>query len=161
MYLINRNRNAYVSNRRGFTLVEIMIVVLIIGVLAALAGVAYTKSRAAAQATATAHDLRTFAGAFEMFAMYEGYWPDDGLPSTVPYGMNEFFKTSAWKDGAPVGGEYDWEFDTFGIWAAVSIYHPEADAAVLTRVDEILDDGNLSTGLFRSYSSGVMYILEE
>jgi len=144
-----------------------MMVVVIIGILAALASVAFTKVRMNAQASAAASDIRTFAGAYEMFAMYEGYWPDDGFPGTIPTGMSEFLKPGQWTAGPGIGDKnevsYDWDCEQSWAWACVSIYDPKgtAEEETLVRLDEILDDGNLSTGVFRKYQNGVMYVLEE
>lgn len=57
------------TQNRAFTLVEIMIVVLIIGVLMAIAVPAYTKSRANGQRAACIDTLREIESAKEQHAM--------------------------------------------------------------------------------------------
>ena len=59
----------YLRNRSGFTLVEIMIVVMIIGVLLAIAVPNFIKSREGANARACQHNLKQILGAKERWAM--------------------------------------------------------------------------------------------
>lgn len=57
------------SARSGFTLVEIMIVVAIIGMLATIAVPSYSRSREKAHLTACLANLRQIDGAVQLWAM--------------------------------------------------------------------------------------------
>ena len=57
------------SNRFGFTLVEIMIVVAIIALLAAIAVPGFLRARKRAQATRIINDLRLIDSAVDQYAM--------------------------------------------------------------------------------------------
>ena len=57
------------SNKSGFTLVEIMIVVAIIGLLAAIAIPNFVKARTTSQANACINNLRQIDGAKDQYAL--------------------------------------------------------------------------------------------
>ena len=67
-------------NRKGFTLVEIMIVVAIIGLLAAIAIPNFVRARAKAQAEACIANLRQIEGAVQVWAV-DNNQPDTATPS--------------------------------------------------------------------------------
>ena len=61
--------------RKGFTLVEIMIVVAIIGLLAAIAIPSFIKARTTSQRNACVNNLRQLDGAKEQWAMASNQQP--------------------------------------------------------------------------------------
>lgn len=60
------------KNKKGFTLVEIMIVVVIIGLLAAMAVPAFQAVRDNARRTAVENNLRQIASAAQQYMLEEG-----------------------------------------------------------------------------------------
>ncbi|NQT06527.1 MAG: prepilin-type N-terminal cleavage/methylation domain-containing protein [Candidatus Omnitrophica bacterium] len=74
-------------DRKGFTLVEIMIVVAIIGLLAAIAIPNFVTARATAASNACLANLRQIDSAIQMFQIDTGAWPT-ALANLSPYLRN-------------------------------------------------------------------------
>jgi prepilin-type N-terminal cleavage/methylation domain-containing protein len=159
-----RHRVAYSASppgRDGFSLVEVMIVVVIIGLLATMAVTSIAKVRERSENASVANDLRTFAAAFEQYCLELGSWPPDGGAGVVPAGMEGRVNEAAWTRGSPGAGRYDWEKGTFGVTAAISLFGCNFDNERLARVDLLIDDGNINTGRFRRVGDGrPMFVLE-
>ena len=74
---MSNSYNTVQHRKSGFTLVEIMIVVVIIGLLAAMAIPAFQKVRERSQGNAIANDLKNIADAVEAFSGTYGFPTDD------------------------------------------------------------------------------------
>lgn len=151
--------NSINHHRKGFTLVEIMIVVVLIGMLAALAVPAFARVRDQSRVATFVSDLRTGAQAFETYAMEQGAWPPDGSGG-VPNVMSDYLSLDKFRGETPLGGQWDWDEAVFGYTAGLSADFPTADVATFQQVDAAIDDGDLTTGNFRERSNGYIYILE-
>lgn len=149
----------------GFTLVEIMVVVVIIGLLASLAIPAFKRVQRSAQNARAINDFRIFAQAFEVYNSQNGGWPPNAGAGVVPTGVNKDFKEDTWKAAATViGGRWNWDLDRAEFKAGVSISGVTVTDEQLIEIDTKLDDGNLTTGLFQKIADSparVSYILEQ
>ena len=156
-----RGSGCVCGSRSGLTLLEIMIVVAIIGLLAALSLPAVSRARRTAQQTAFINDLRIATAAFQMRAMSTGGYPEDRTPSEMPEGMEDYLSKMNWAGDTPIGGQWDWDFAQFGVVAGISVYKPGRTAAQMREIDRRIDDGNLNSGSFRQRTDGYISIIEE
>ena len=95
--LINRNRKS------GFTLVEIMIVVAIIGLLAAIAIPNFVKARQASQKSACVANLRQIEGAKATWALENKKVGTDTPTDGDLFGSTLYIRE---KPGCPASGTY-------------------------------------------------------
>ena len=147
-------------NRGGFTLVEILIVVVILGILAAIVIPALASpSRDARNATFCAN-LKTFMQLYMLYDAKHNAWPEDRQPAQAPPEMAAELEGSAWERTTPIGGQWDWDYLQFNCTAGVSVYQPDRTDAEMTEIDAMLDDGDLETGRFMKRANGYIYIIE-
>lgn len=142
----------------GFTTLEIMIVVSVIALLAALALPNFMKSRTSAQNARFVSDLRTATDAFELFALAAGDYPPDAVPANVPSGMEDYLARFNWDAPSSIGGQWDWDNGIIGSDEGVSIIGVTATDTRMAQIDAEIDDGDLFTGLFRKRIDGNGFI---
>jgi len=94
------------TSQKGFTLVEIMIVVAIIGLLAAIAIPNFIKARATSQANACINNLRQIDGAINEWALENG--KSNGVNVGGVNTVSNYIKLNSASvvPGCPAGGSY-------------------------------------------------------
>lgn len=92
-----------IRKTRAFTLVEIMIVVLIIGILLAIAVPNFIKARESSRAKTCVANLKQIEAAKEQWAMEEKKGPTDTPTQADLAGANAYMKK--WPE-CPSGGTY-------------------------------------------------------
>ena len=92
--------------KAGFTLVEIMIVVAIIGLLAAIAIPNFVKARATSQANACINNLRQIDAAANQWALEKGQTTGSTLTLTTDLTPYIKLNSSSSIPGCPANGTY-------------------------------------------------------
>ena len=145
---------------RGFTLVEILMVIGIIGILATIAIPHYIDYQLRAKAMRLTTEVKAAAQAFRTYKVENNTYPADRMPGVTPPEISSlignFFSTPP-----PIGGQWDWDYQQFGITAGISVYNPPLSTEELQKVDRLIDDNNLFTGAFRKQTSSYIYVIEE
>jgi prepilin-type N-terminal cleavage/methylation domain-containing protein len=91
------------SGRRGFTLVEIMLAVLIISMLLSIATPNFVRARESARKESCVANLSKIQGANELWAMANYASPTSRPRSRDLYGLTAYIKT---RPRCPSGGRY-------------------------------------------------------
>lgn len=137
----------------GFTLVEIMIVVVIVGLLAAMAAPAYRMVRRNSNVRLLTNDFRKYADAIIIYNLEYGDWPETAAMSVIPDGMVGMMPPG-YTEGSTLSGGFAWDYDS----EELSLTGSSADDQLMIRVDQVLDDGDLNTGAFTK--SGNDYVFK-
>jgi prepilin-type N-terminal cleavage/methylation domain-containing protein len=153
-----RERAAMNKQTEGFTLVEILITAAIIGLVALMALPQVLRSWHHAQAKRFSSDLRIVAGAADSYATENGTFPTNHPPGVAPSGLDPYLKRFEW-DRPPIGGVWDWEANSQGVIAGISVFDPSVNVRTMEEVDRTVDDGDLESGFFRFRADGRGYML--
>ena len=148
---------------KAFTLIEVIVVVIVIGILAAMVVPKFASAQDDARLAATAEDLHSIEVALGMYYATNSAYPVDVYPKLTPSTLGSYFKAeNPLAKPAPIGGNYDYEGTPN--WSPVQISirsegedsHTQADALAL---DVYMDDGDLSTGSLRRDGTRTYYII--
>lgn len=96
------------QSEKGFTLIELTVVVVILGVLAALALPAYASMVRRAHYSKVRQQMGTIAKEAQMYHAEKGHYPPDVMPREQPDGIRN------WPEDVPLGGFYDYDHWSLG-----------------------------------------------
>ena len=95
-----------INRARGFTLIEIMVVVAIIGVLAAIAIPNFVRARATSQQNACINNLRQINSAVQQWAVETGQAPGSPAPNNADISPYVQLNSNSSIPACPTGGTY-------------------------------------------------------
>lgn len=113
------------SDQRGFTLIELFTVLIVVGLLASLAAMKYVDLKRSALTTSIAADMRAVQLAvFNYWADFQT-WPPDSPPGVLPPGLAPY--TPGTVQWAPATHTLDYEVFPAGssILVGVSVTTPD------------------------------------
>ena len=159
--------------QRGFTIVELLIVIVVIAILAAITVVAYNGIQQRSRVTALWSGIVQVDKSFRLYLTNKGdtTWPNDtglaGAGTSNPTLQQLISATSFgnFMQHAPSQGTnwfYDNDNDTYpagGMTGGVNICLDSIDSALALALDQAKDDGNINTGALRYNGSRLYYSL--
>lgn len=148
--------------KEGFTLIELMIAMFVIGVVATIAIPAFSKYMRNTRATTFTRDVRTLAYAGMQYALESGWYVSDTSSGIFPTELEGYFSKQKFELGTSLGGVWDFEQDDAGDFtSAVGVVGPTESEAIFQLVDKHIDDGNLTTGAFQKIGADRYYFVIE
>ncbi len=149
--------------RHAFTLVELIVVIVVLGILAAVVAPKAINARQEATLTATAADLKAIENAIALYVSEHGAYPRDVNRRQVVSVLDPYFKTdNPFSKPAPIGGIYDYEGPPN--WSPIQISirsesqsNHSQDRAL--ELDQYMDNGDLSSGTIRRQGDRTYYII--
>lgn len=149
--------------KNGFTLIEILIVVVILGVLASIVIPAYSGYKKDSHKNAFVTCIKAFADIASYHYQKEGEYFEDAESGQIPTGWDDYILSGKWTNSTPIGGQWDFEQDSYGIHSAIGVHFDGTgetrDDDYMQEIDQIFDDGDLSTGAFRKLDTDRYYYI--
>jgi len=149
------------------TLIELMIVVSILGILAAIVIPRFSNASDDAEAARAATSMKTIVNAVQRYNLEHDDWPADVGPGRMPPELEPYLMRTDLNNAA-LGGKWDYEdWRGRGLMAGdspvgVALTLRYGDDTLYEEVDRLIDDGDLSTGAvqYRNlYSPVLIYLI--
>jgi prepilin-type N-terminal cleavage/methylation domain-containing protein len=156
------------KSTNGFTIVELLVVIVVIAILATIVIVAYNGVQTSAKASSVASQLESTEKAFRLYAVQDGLtvWPADSAaisgvsanPTIKQFmdgsSLGQYMKQAPYLANTPsLTWFYDNDSDTRTSctlkYAGTNIIIIGLDQSVATNVDSKIDDGNINCGRVR------------
>lgn len=140
----------------GFSIVELMVVVTIIGILSLLSMPSIRQATNRAEATVTANDLKKFGEAVEVYTTESGSYPTNMTYSRIPELVAQYLP-KAW-----INGDYSWFYINSSRYTYIYVYNLNFTAEQALQLDQMIDDGNIGDGKVRVAvgGTGLIYLLQ-
>lgn len=157
-------RQVGLSVGRAFTLVEILIVVVILGILAAIVVPAFGSATEESRASAFATSVTSMSRAMRLYQAREGLYPPDLSTGVWGPELSGYIHEADYESETPIGGQWDIETNDSTVTHAVGVIFTAGAVplAALQTADEIMDNGDLATGSFRTIrADGYYWVIRE
>ena len=154
-------RTTHRNEPRAFTLIEVLIVVVILGLLAAIVSISFRDAVTNTRQSAFVTDLHNFSAAAEYYVADTGQPVADGASGFLPVGMEDYVEPGDFERKTPLGGLWDTEGTDSGFTAGLGVHFDDPSenpgVEVMSQVDALIDDGDLTTGAFRQATTDRFY----
>lgn len=152
-----------IQPKRGFTLIEILIVVIILGVLAGIVIPKYSSYSDESKINSFVTCIKNVASIADYHYLRFGEYFEDSGSGFMPADLNNYMPAGKWTSGTPIGGVWDYELDSFGVKSAFGVHFNGAgntrDDTYMQEVDAAFDDGDLTAGCFRKIAADRYYYI--
>jgi len=149
------------SARKAFTLVEILIVVVILGILAAIVIPRYSDASEQSAQVAFAMTLDEFVKIADIHNQIAGAYPAEAAAGVMPAAYGENIRSGEWAAETPIGGHWDIMSGGTVTFAVGVVFDTAPTDEFMAKIDNILDDGNLAAGSFQKLSATEFYSILE
>ena len=143
--------------RRGFSLVEIMLAVVIIGILAGIAIPTFQQVRRQANISKFVNDLRSMSGQFEGYHFANARWPEHSPAGQLPPGVEGYVSQGSFSQTNAVGSAWRW-YNSGIVGLAVEYGATDREIVLYQDIAERIDNGDLFSGRFR-LDGGPQYLV--
>lgn len=134
---------------RGFSLVELVVVIMILGILAAIAVPNFIQTSKKSSTSAAARQLRVIDDALNRYYFENQTWPPSSLTGTVPKQLLNYIDDSSFSGPTFLGGTAAWVYSEPKNYGKLEVTGSTATLAQYLEIDAAIDDGVARTGRLR------------
>ena len=151
------------SSRRdnAFSLIELVIVVVIIAIIGAIAVPRYGDFAQRAKQSSYASEINNIVEQVYQYGLENGGYPPHEAGFGFPSELLDLFGAQEATFKTPYGGVWRYKNQLGSVWVGAFRAGGSPDVKYMTRIDSMIDDGNVLTGKFRAQGVAWYWILVE